>query len=93
MQHDDCPTVLRRVTFNEINPFEGPSIENGQPVSYPIKDFDQLMKWRANDPSDPGQLFSVATVPHNPKIVSEGSTKTLLCHDMKGGYLNDRSVK
>jgi len=70
--------------------FTGRSVEAGQPVSVPIKTLEDLFAWKANDDSDCGQLFNVASVPHLAKAIPAGSPRTLLCHDMKGGYLEDR---
>ena len=90
LQDPNCPIINVSVKFNQENPFKGPSVQGDLPISYPLNNLDQLLEWKPNDPEDHGQLFSVASVPHSPKIISETATKTLMCHDMKGGYLNDR---
>jgi len=83
--------------------FEGPSkmngtsqVENsgfdpetGAPVSQPLKTLEELLSWRQGF-----DFFNVATVPlteQNRTI--EKRPRTLVCHDMKGGYIEDRSVQ
>lgn len=78
------------VSFEKPVQFVGPSVESGQPISYPLSDIKQLMSWKANDANDRGQAFNISTVPHNPKLLDKSSSRTLFCHDMKGGYLCDR---
>ena len=70
--------------------FTGLSVENDLPVSYPIDNLEQLLGWSTNDKADPGQAYSIATVKHTPKLRKPGTPSTLVCHDMKGGYLDDR---
>lgn len=62
--------------------------ETCSPVSRPLKTLEEVLSWRQGF-----DFFNVATVP-----LSENSRKmekrprTLVCHDMKGGYIEDRSV-
>jgi len=63
--------------------------ETGAPVSQPLKTLEELLSWRQGF-----DFFNVATVPlteQNRTI--EKRARTLVCHDMKGGYIEDRSVQ
>lgn len=63
--------------------------ETGAPVSRPLKTLEELLSWRQGF-----DFFNVATVPlteQNRTI--EKRPRTLVCHDMKGGYIEDRSVQ
>ncbi|CAK8690478.1 unnamed protein product [Clavelina lepadiformis] len=53
----------------------------------------ELLAWKSDNPDDCGQKFSVASIPHLPKVNKESKTKTLVCHDMMGGYISDRFVQ
>ena len=92
LESGDASITEVTVDVNKSVQFFGASVENDQPISYPLSSVEQLLSWKAHDVSDRGQFFSVATVPHNPKIKDKFATQTLLCHDMKGGYLPDRYV-
>ena len=62
--------------------------ETGTPVSRPLKTLEEVLSWRQGF-----DFFNVATVPltgHCRKM--EKRPRTLVCHDMKGGYIEDRSV-
>jgi len=73
--------------------FSGRSVENGNPISAPLKSLQELLNWISNDPNDSGQLFCVSTVPKYQKKFKKDSRKTMVIHDMKGGYLEDRFVQ
>ena len=63
--------------------------ETGAPVSRPLKTLEELFSWRQGF-----DFFNVATVPlieQNRAV--EKRPRTLVCHDMKGGYIEDRSVQ
>ncbi len=62
--------------------------ETGAPVSRPLKTLEEVLSWRQGF-----DFFNVATVPlteHCRKM--EKRPRTLVCHDMKGGYIEDRFV-
>ena len=80
------------VDLQQASQFIGHSVEDSLPVSIPLNTLEELFSWVPNDPEDYGQFFSIATELHNPKVVPKGAPKTLVCHDMKGGYLSDRFV-
>lgn len=83
---------LQALPVDLIKPtqFTGRSVESGVPVTLPLKTLEELFAWEPNDLNDKGQPYSVATVPHCPKLIPSDAVKTLVCHDMMGGYLQDR---
>ena len=62
--------------------------ESGAPVAHPLKTLETVLAWR------PG--FDEFNVAKEPLVVSEAlpvctnQAKTLVCHDMRGGYIEDR---
>lgn len=59
------------------------------PISKPLKTAKQLLNWREviggdREYSVPNRAF------RNDKPKGELSSETLVCHDMRGGYLEDR---
>ena len=83
-------SVSTSIILDKPNPFTGASVEDDQPISYPLDSIEELFQWKPNDPNDHGQLFSVARVPHRPKVIKDGSLKTLVCDDNANGYHADR---
>lgn len=57
------------------------------PTTSPINSLEQLLLWR------PGfDEFSVSHVPLKKCTHDAKKPKTMVCHDMKGGYIEDRYV-
>ena len=62
--------------------------ETGMPITRPLKTLDEALSWRQGF-----DFFNVATVPLSEQCRKiEKRPRTLVCHDMKGGYIEDRSV-
>ena len=62
------------------------SYEDGLPVIQPLKTFDAVKNWKAG-----GDKFCLGSV----ALRARGKTnrpRTLVCHDFKGGYQDDRYI-
>lgn len=59
-----------------------------EPISCSLKSLDELLLWKRNEASP----FNVATVPLASRYppLAKSPKKTLVSHDMMGGYLEDR---
>ena len=54
----------------------------------PLKTLQELLKWTQSSELS----SSLSAVSHLPPLPASSRNKTLVCHDMKGGYLEDRLV-
>ncbi|KAG9343709.1 hypothetical protein JZ751_013087 [Albula glossodonta] len=62
-----------------------------EPVSYSLKSLDELLSWKRSEANP----FNVAAVPlaNRQPPLTRCQLKTLVSHDMMGGYLEDRFVQ
>uniref|UniRef100_A0A1A8P427 Cytosolic endo-beta-N-acetylglucosaminidase n=1 Tax=Nothobranchius rachovii TaxID=451742 RepID=A0A1A8P427_9TELE len=65
--------------------------ETTEPVSYGLCTMEELLSWRRSV-ANPFNVASVCLAPRVPSLV-RCSRRTLVSHDMMGGYLDDRFVQ
>lgn len=58
-------------------------VENS-PSAAPINTLEELLEWEGGDD------YYVGVAPLEPCQRDEAAPRTLICHDMAGGYLEDR---
>ncbi|ESO93332.1 hypothetical protein LOTGIDRAFT_119666 [Lottia gigantea] len=63
-------------------------MEDDRPVCKPIEKYRDVLSWEGG-----ADQFSVSKIPLASNQLKSGVPKTLICHDMKGGYLDDRFVQ
>ena len=59
--------------------------ETGQPQAHPLDTWEEVLSWKAID----AETFRAA-VPLYPNNRLPKRPRTIVCHDMEGGYLQDR---
>ncbi|XP_042247664.1 cytosolic endo-beta-N-acetylglucosaminidase isoform X1 [Thunnus maccoyii] len=66
-------------------------LDTTEPISCGLQNLDELLSWKRSDANP----FNVAIVPLAPREPSLASSprRTLVSHDMMGGYLDDRFVQ
>lgn len=62
------------------------------PVSYALKDMKQLFDWQPSSP-DMFNVSNIALQPRESASTTALKPKLLLCHDMAGGYKEDKSIQ
>ncbi|XP_019643810.1 PREDICTED: cytosolic endo-beta-N-acetylglucosaminidase-like [Branchiostoma belcheri] len=63
------------------------------PVSRPLYTVEDVLAWTPHKDGCKTDAFNIATVPLAKRTQQDGVPKTLVCHDMKGGYIEDRFVQ
>ena len=84
--------TIKRIAVPERSETVGERIifdpKSGAPVSHPLKSLEEALAWR------PGfDEFNISRVPLTATELQARDTnqvKTLVCHDMRGGYIEDR---
>lgn len=56
-----------------------------EPITVPFKNLDQVLLWKPGEDD-----FNVAMHPLAQKTEIRDDPLTLICHDMMGGYIEDR---
>eukprot|EP00912_Choanoflagellata_sp_UC4_P002458 UC4_evm2s1556 len=74
----DCGTISREMCVDE----------DGRPESRGIDSLESISQWMARMPSpDP---YNIAVIPLRPRAIDTSQQRLLVCHDMMGGYCEDK---
>lgn len=74
--------------ISSTSPAKHYDVDTTEPISSGLQTLDELLSWRRSDANP----FNVAVVPLAPREPSLANSprRTLVSHDMMGGYLDDR---
>ncbi|XP_066560735.1 cytosolic endo-beta-N-acetylglucosaminidase isoform X2 [Amia ocellicauda] len=89
----DSQVVSQVVQYEPPSPLSARhyDLDTTEPISFSLKTLEELLSWQASD----ADFFNVATVPlanRQPPLASS-RPRTLICHDMMGGYQQDRFIQ
>lgn len=88
---DVCTSNLIVVSFDFLLPVLSAKhydVDTTEPISCSLQTLEQLLLWKRSEANP----FNVATVPLAPRepTLDNSLRRTLVSHDMMGGYLDDR---
>ncbi|XP_066498622.1 cytosolic endo-beta-N-acetylglucosaminidase [Hoplias malabaricus] len=95
---ESCLDDSANVSVHEVITFEPSTLpahhydpDTTEPISSSLKSLDELLSWKRSE-ANPFNLASVPLSNREPQF-SDSRRRTLICHDMMGGYLEDRFIQ